>query len=248
MNAAETIRKAVADVAAFRNKATESPSLHEAGAAIKAFQARRFSGAYADMLLAGPYSAAAKFFLTELYGDNDYSGRDAQFARIAGAMQTMLPKAAVETAVLLAQLHVLTETLDYDMAIAWQSQIGDGHMSPSLRYAYAWQKVGREGDRRLQLKRVLEIGMDLDRLTRTPGLRMLLKLMRQPAKTAGLSELQRFLESGFDTFAELGRHKGQVSRFLASIEQRESDLLASLFGSPPDQAAHMLDAYNGALT
>ncbi len=247
MNAAETIRKAVADVATLRAQTGDDTGLREAAAAVKGFQAQRFFEAYADILVAGPFAAAAQFFLTELYGDNDYSNRDAQFARIAGALQTMLPKPAVETAVLLAQLHVLTETLDHDMALAWQSLPAGQQQSPSLHYALAWQKVGRESDRRIQLEKVLAMGRDLDRLTRTPGLRLMLKLMRRPAKSAGLSELQRFLESGFDTFADLGRHKGQVENFLALIEQRESALIADLFHKPAAQAANLLDGLRGKL-
>ena len=66
------------------------------------------------------------------------------------------------------------------------------------------------------------------RFTRTPGLRMMLKMMRGPAVAAGLRSLQRFLEDGFDTFAAMARNGG-ADDFLGTIEERESRLIAMLF-------------------
>jgi hypothetical protein len=51
--------------------------------------------------------------------------------------------------------------------------------------------------------------------------------MRFPARAAGLSALQSFLESGFDTFRKLHG----ADEFLSQIENRERSLAASLFGS-----------------
>jgi hypothetical protein len=49
--------------------------------------------------------------------------------------------------------------------------------------------------------------------------------MRRPAQAAGLGELQRFLESGFDTF---GAMKG-AAEFLDTVRDREQALSAALF-------------------
>jgi hypothetical protein len=71
------------------------------------------------LLASVEYAGAARFFLNDLYSDKDYSLRDAQFARIAGALQRLFPKQVVATAVTMAQLHILTEELDRQMAVAW---------------------------------------------------------------------------------------------------------------------------------
>ena len=47
---------------------------------------------------AAPYAAAARFFLDELYSDKDYADRDAQFARIAGAIEKLFPAQVARTA------------------------------------------------------------------------------------------------------------------------------------------------------
>jgi hypothetical protein len=173
------------------------------------------------------YGAAARFFLEELYGDQDYGERDAQFARIAGAVERLFPKDVAFTAAQLAQLHALTESLDHEMARAHPM---DGHDDVRV-YVMAWKAVGRRADRERQLESVLAIGAEMTRLTRLPGLRMMLRMMRGPASAAGLSSLQRFLESGFDTFAGMAGQRSGAGRFLDTIREREERLLDLLFGA-----------------
>ena len=69
----------------------------------------------------------------------------------------------------------------------------------------------------------------LARLTRLRGLRTMLRMMRGPASAAGLADLQHFLETGFDTFADLGKSPGGTDAFLRQIETRETALIQSLF-------------------
>lgn len=230
MEPAQKIRDAVGQVSQLRRDASGNPALGAAVAAVKRLQSHRFAGTYADLLGDGPYRAAAQFFLHELYGDTDYSERDAQFSRIAGALQRLFPRQVMATAVSLAQLHALTERLDHAMGGAWQdSAAPDNGSAQAARYASAWRTVARRADRRAQLAMVLEIGGELQRLTRAPGLRLMLKMMRGPAVAAGMGALQRFLESGFDTFAAMARQPGGADGFMALIEERESALIDLLF-------------------
>ena len=234
MNPAQTIRNAVARVSALRLASRNDPALHGAITSVKRFQARRFAQTYADLLSAGPYKDAARFFLDELYNDKDYSVRDAQFSRIAGALQTFFPKQVVAIAVSLAELHALTEDLDHRMAREWLSTAGIAKADEAQRYVLAWRTVGRRKDRDTQLKDVLAVGDELDKLSRASGLRMMLKMMRRPASAAGLSSLQSFLESGFDTFAQMnGRGKG-AQQFLEIVRARESLFIEDLFASQTD--------------
>ncbi|MBI2749835.1 MAG: hypothetical protein HYX43_10995 [Burkholderiales bacterium] len=226
MDAADTIRYAVARVTALRQDAATRPDLHAATLAVKSFQAQRFAGTYADLLASTEYAGAARFFLDDLYSDKDYSLRDAQFARIAGGLQRLFPKQVVATAVTLAELHVLTEELDRQMAEAW---IGAGPVADAVsRYMACWQTVGRESDRDRQLEMVLQVGSELDRLTRTPGLRMMLRMMRKPAAVAGVGALQIFLESGFDIFAQMSGKGARAREFLGTIQERESGWIRQL--------------------
>lgn len=229
MEAGKTIREAVAKVSRLREQQARQDGLRAAVVAVKALQARRFAGTYADLMRTPTYGAATRFFLEELYSDRDFAERDAQFARIAGTIEKFFPAAVVQTAVDLAELHALTEALDHDMGVHWLA--GDAAQSDAARYMRAWQAVGRRQDRDNQLRDVLAIGQELARLTRAPGLRTMLRMMRGPAAAAGLGALQQFLESGFDTFGAMARG-GHVPAFLRIIREREAALIASLFDDP----------------
>jgi hypothetical protein len=224
-NTAETIRQAVAEVEALRRESRDMPEIGAAVTRVKRLQARRFESTYADLLASGRYSAAARFFLEELYSERDYAERDAQFARIAGAVEKLFPREVADTASALAQLHALTESLDHALA---RALIPHGSDEVSA-YVRAWKAVGRRADRQRQLEAVVAIGSELARLTRLPGPRLMLRMMRAPAASAGLGALQRFLEAGFDTFAAIARDRGGAERFLDTIREREQCLMETMF-------------------
>ena len=223
---ANNIHLALQGVAQLRRQHLADPPLARASAEIKRCQARRFQATYADMLQSPRYKTAAAFFLHELYSDMDYAERDQQFARIATTISKLFPQAVVNTAAALAEVHALTESLDDLMARQWlQSQTSDPDLNPHARYIHCWRRVADAPTRHRQLDVVLDLGEQLSRLTRRPGLRTLLRMMRQPANAAGLSSLQRFFEAGFDAFAQM---RG-ADEFFKLIQQRETVWIASLF-------------------
>jgi hypothetical protein len=229
MDAAHTIRDAVARVSQLRLASAGNPPLGAAISSVKRFQARRFAGTYADLLQSAKYQGASRFFLDELYSERDYTLRDAQFARIASPLQTLFPAAVAAVAVSMAQLHLLTEELDHAMGQAWLEGATDIASSEAGRYVRAWRRVGREEHRYSQLGSVLELGDELDRLTRKPGLYLMLKLMRRPAAATGLSSLQAFLEAGFAAFAAMASEGEDAGVFMSIIRERESLLMRQLF-------------------
>ena len=227
MEASTRIREALAQVSELRGMALRNPALSRAVSEVKAIQAKRFAETYQDMLSSSLYSGCATFFLEELYSERDYSRRDAQFAKVAAAIQHTFPAPVVEIAVTLAELHHVTETLDLEMAQSWMDL---SHLStPAARYQACWRRVGQQPKRKWQLNTVLAIGQELSVLTRKAGLRWLLKMMRKPAELAGLGNLQRFLEAGFDHFGSLAKDPEAVTMFLLIIQNRESAWINALF-------------------
>ena len=209
-------------VAAERERRAASPVLLEKVTVLKAFQQRRFAHTYADLLASPRYGPAARYFLDELYGPKDFSARDAQFARVAPSIARVFPKEVAGTLDILSELHALSETLDTAMGL----QLASERVTAS-DYIAAWQGVGRAADRNRQIDVTLSIATQLDRITRLPLLRNALRLMRGPARAAGLGELQRSLETGFDTFKAM---KG-ADEFIAFIAERERALAAALFAA-----------------
>lgn len=187
---------------------------------LKAYQAARFTRTYADLLASPGYRGAARFFLDELYGPQEFAARDTQFARIVPALVRMFPAEVVHTVSVLANLHALSETLDQEMA----SRMGDGPLD-APGYAQLWQATGQPESRQRQIDATIDIGSALARYTRNPVLRGSLRLMRRPARMAGLGELQRFLESGFETFGAIA----DARQFLSIVRDREQTLARALF-------------------
>lgn len=233
ISAAERIREQLTRVARLR---TLAHSAGQAGAvhAVKQVQARRFRASYTDFLDDPRHAPATRFFLDELYGEHDFSQRDAQFGRIAGAIERLFPDAVSDLAVDLAETHALTESLDHTMATHWLTAPG----SDAARYLSAWRATGERAQRERQLAVVLHMGRELQRLTRMASLRLALRMMRRPAEAAGLGSLQQFLERGFDAFG----HMGDAAGFLGAIARREQDWINTLFDASPAVAVRSLEA------
>lgn len=219
---ADKILSELALVDAERRRRAADPEFARRVEALKAYQQLRFSHTYADLLTSARYAPAANFFLDELYGPSDFTRRDAQFARVVPALVRLFPREIVQTVATLSRLHALSESLDTETAL----RLPSGPLDAEL-YANAWQATGRARDREQQIVLTVEVATALDALTRKTLIRNSLRLMRGPARAAGLSELQAFLEEGFDSF----RAMGGAADFIRLIDEREHALADALFGN-----------------
>jgi hypothetical protein len=229
-----SISDALAVVHQLREAHRVQPALLAMVHAVKRAQCSRFQRSYVDVLTHGDWADAAQFFLQELYADRDFSKRDAEFGRIAPAIERLFPQSVVQVATTLAQLHALSEQLDHRMAVALLAMPLENQSDAVVRahYPHAWRAVGQRPARAEQLALVEHLGAELIKITRVKGLRIMLRMMRGPAHAAGLEHLQTFLEQGFDTFAALQRSKAGAAGFLSTINQRESAWLERLFDTP----------------
>lgn len=207
------ILRELSTVQRLREQHAADPALAVRVRALKDYQSRRFARAYADLLDHPRYRSAARFFLEELYGPFEFADRDAQFTRVVPAVVRLFPGELAATLEDLAQLHALSERLDDTMA----RRIDPAAGLDAAAYVRAWSATGESDARRRQIALTLAIGRALDRHTKKRLLHATLRLMRGPARAAGLGALQRLLERGFDAFA---RMKG-ADGFLAAIDARE---------------------------
>lgn len=225
---ADKILCELATVDAERRRRAADPALARRVVALKAYQQLRFSHTYADLLASERYAPAARFFLDELYGPSDFARRDAQFARVVPALVRLFPREIVQTVATLSRLHALSESLDTEMGRALPPTALDAEA-----YAVAWRATARPDDRERQIVLTLDVASALDKLTRKALVRNSLRLMRGPARAGGLSELQVFLEAGFDTF----RAMGGADDFTQIVNEREHILARMLFSNSVSAAA-----------
>ena len=84
------------------------------------------------------------------------------------------------------------------------------------------------------------VGEGLDRMVRKPLIFSTLKMLRGPAKMAGLWEMQQFLEAGFTAF----RHMHGADDFLATIANREKVLIERILSGEADPFS-VIGEWNG---
>jgi hypothetical protein len=191
---------------------------------LKAWQARRLATTYADLAADPRYAKATAFFLGDLYGAKDFSGRDEAMLRIYPLMVRTMPRGAVESAALAIEVDALSEDLDRRMARV----LAAGPLSEA-NYAQAYREAGTRAERERQIELIGEVGRRLDVLVVKPMVYTTLKLMRGPARLAGLQDLQTFLEHGFEAF----KHMGGATEFLAIIQGRETAILNRILSGHP---------------
>jgi hypothetical protein len=193
---------------------------------LQTWQTQRLERSFSRFLEDPIRRPAANFFLSDVYGDRDFSQRDADIARVMPMMQRLLPTALLATVADGIELGALTHALDLRMAEVLQGLAPRRRNIDETLYATAYRAVGLPRLRARQIALIGAIGQGLAAALRTPGVSMLLKLSRLPARAAGLGQLQLFLERGFDAFAGLE----DAQAFLADIRHHESAAMARLFG------------------
>ena len=187
---------------------------------VKRWQAQRLAATYADVSGEPRYEAATRFFLDDLYGPKDFSRRDQAMLRIVPVMSRILPASAVETAAMAVELDALSEDLDQRLAAALRERPLDARS-----YAEAYRASATRAERERQVALIDAVGHRLDALVKKPLVGKTLHLMRQPARVAGLQDLQDFLERGFEAF----RRMQGADYFLTLVRERETEILNRLF-------------------
>lgn len=197
---------------------------------LRQWQAQRLEQSFEHFLYDPQRRAAALFFLSDVYGDHDFSRRDANVAKVLPMMQRLLPAAVLGTVADGIELGVVTHALDLRMAEALQRLAPTRKRLDADLYAKAYREVGHARLRYHQIDLISGVGLGLAKAVRTPGVAMLLRLSRGPAKASGLGELQGFLERGFAAFSAMGDGKA----FVDDIEASERLVAARLFAGDPD--------------
>jgi hypothetical protein len=222
------LRRHLARAKGLRAAANADPRMAQDRLRLRAWQAERLAATYRDLLDSDRYHAAARFFLTDLYGPKDFSERDHEIERILPTLSATLPAAGIRTIALAIEVDALSEELDAAMVAELRRTRAMAKITGKA-YAEAYRRCGRRDHRELQLRLIGEIGDALAALVRKPLVHAALRLMRGPAKLAGLAELHAFLEDGYDAFHKMG----DPAEFLETIATREEIILRQLFDGAP---------------
>lgn len=219
---AERITQQLARVADLRASAKVDPKAADARQRLRAWQSERLARTHADLLASERFGKAASFFLSDVYGATDPTNRDEEVQRAVPTMIKLLTSGGVEMVADAIELDALAEDLDAAMIAALGRRVTSLN---AAAYGRAYRKVGRRADRQRQIDLIRDLGHSLDQLAHRSFVAMSLTMMRQPAKLAGLGDLQSFLERGYAAF----RAMGSADEFINLVITREQALLDSLF-------------------
>ncbi|MDT3735870.1 MAG: hypothetical protein ROZ00_06585 [Denitratisoma sp.] len=222
------LRRHLGQAKALRAAVTADPRMAADRLRLRAWQADRLAATYRDLLDSERYRDAARFFLTDLYGPKDFSERDHEVERILPTLSATLPAAGIRTIALAIEVDALSEEFDAAMVAELRRARAMAKITEKA-YAEAYRRCGKRAQRELQLRLIGEIGEALAALTRKPLIHAALRLMRGPAKLAGLAELHMFLEDGYNAFHRMG----DPTEFLDTVATREAAILRQLFDGAP---------------
>jgi hypothetical protein len=196
---------------------------------LRRWQGQRLARTYADLLASERYRPAAEFFLSDLYGEKDFTRRDQDVERMYPSMVKLLPDAALHTIALAVEVHVLSAELDRALCQVLTGELGVKERITDSQYAEGFRRCANLRMRQRQVMLIRRVGEDLDAVVAKPMLYQVLKLARNPARVAGFAELHDFLERGFQAF----RHMGGAGEFLETIVSRETRIMDRIFDAHP---------------
>jgi hypothetical protein len=214
-----------------------SPELSGRLRELRHWQATRLARTYEDLREDPRYQRAVDFFLTDLYGPQDFTWRDQLIDRAWDRLKRTLPRGVLGVLGDTVELQALTAELDHAMVAELAA---DALTAES--YAAAYRAVGRPAARKRQIELIVGIGARLDQAVahRLTGLALI--AARVPAYAAGFGVLQSFLERGYSAFRSM---KG-AARLLESIRDRETSLMEALLrGDPQAFGACVRDSAHG---
>lgn len=200
---------------------------------LRQWQSRRLEAGFQDFLNDPTMRPAARFFLSDLYADRDFSARDRDAAKVLPMMSRFLPDTLLQAATDAIELAVLSHAFDLRLAEFLAQRPDPRRPISTTDYCKAYQSANYPRLRRHQIDLVLRVGYALDAAVRKHGVYKLLKAMRVPAQMAGLSELQKFLERGFTAFDALGG----ADSFLSRVANQELEVSRRLFAAHPQPFA-----------
>ena len=196
---------------------------------LRTWQADRLSATYKDLQANERYRPATAFFLSDLYGPNDFSRRDKDIERLFSTLVKLLPDYLIEIAANAAELNALSAELDFALLGVLVGEMKIKSAITPEAYAEAYRRCGNDDLRRHQIALLKRLGEDLDAIVFKPLVYNTVRMLRIPARLAGFGALQDFLDRGFQAF----HHMQGAGEFMATIVARETRILDRIYASHP---------------
>ena len=225
-----------------RRMITDNGTLKPGHRQLAAWQSARLAWTHRALFESARYRPAVTFFLSDLYGDRDYTPRDEGMERVYPLMVRMMPVRAMRSIALGIEMHAMSQELDIALCHQLYADKPRTEDFTAADYAAAYRRCDNVPDRREQIEMIGRIGRDLDHVVHRSIVYNTVLLSRKPAELAGLTALHQFIERGFRAF----RNMNGADEFLEEIMRREFEVMdAVLADAPAADWAHPDSAETG---
>ena len=195
---------------------------------LQSWQLERLTTTFEDLYAHEGYRPAVEFFVSDLYGGLDFRERDQEMERVLPIMVRFLPDKALVALAEAFELQAISIEFDVDMAV-YMERMGYRDLDMT-HYCEVYRNSGERSGRERQIRLILKLGQDLQKLVNKPVINYLLRMLRGPAHAAGFGLLQEFLESGFASFRALE----DADHFVETIFDREWAAMQRMYAGDPD--------------
>ncbi len=192
-------------------------------AVLQSFQSNRLRRDHADLAEEPQYHDIGEFFFEEMYGPRDFSARDEQARRLQHFVH-LAPGLAVGDVQQVLELLELTNRLD-DAVAHWLLKLDAPLDFDEEQYERAYRLADNYDDRVRQLDLVRDSLYNVYRMARRPLVGMMLNRTQGLAQTVGMSDIHRFLWTGYNAIQSVR----DIHRFVETIGVRERDRLDRIY-------------------
>ncbi len=187
---------------------------------------------YDDFCVTKENTAAVDFVVSELTGIG-ISERDHDLARVVPAMVRMLPDKALQTIAVAMELNSRILTINLSICRELFGKLSPANKISERNYCLACRQVSRLDEFLELVELTKQVGQSLNHVIELPMIGLILRAMRSPARLAGFSSLQDFLETGYHTFKAIE----DVDQFLDDISDRTASVFGKIMEGPLEKMA-----------
>lgn len=199
-------------------------------ATLRAWQARRLAGTYADLLADPNCRPACELFLSDIYAARDFSQRNHDVERIHRFLSGILPAETIQLLTRTVELNRLTNALDIRLLQVLVDKLGVTDTMTPESYAEAYRACDNYAERVRQIDLTRRVLIQVGEGARSWVVGAAMKMAKVPAQRAGWGELHDFLERGRQAFGEVK----DVRAFVDTIAKRERRILDLIYAADLD--------------
>lgn len=188
------------------------------------WQAERMRKTHQNLLEDDKYRVATEFFLEDIYGGIDLTHLANEAERALNAALRILPEKVMVTATYALELNALSAELDERLTEFLFLEMGVSDISMAA-YTEAFRESATLEERQRQVELAKHLAVGLDKYVRSRMIYATFKLVKAPARKAGISNLYDFMGKGFEAM----RPMGSASAVIHRIVDREAELIDAIF-------------------